>query len=143
MLNHRAFSRHYRTKHANPQNRYNICKYCDGNFSSFNHLLIHIKAFHEPDQKLEEKHYLCDVCGKVFETNRMLLSHKQMHKERTMQCTICLRKFHTKRQLEKHLPVHDRKKSYYKCTVRKILFNYRIKRNLFVCFCRNVRQYSI
>ncbi|XP_034838824.2 zinc finger protein 468-like isoform X2 [Maniola hyperantus] len=98
---------HYKLVHVRKSQHY--CEQCDKHFINGFALRTHKKFVHEKNEKPKNK--ICDLCGRGFHTNRMLINHKRTHTgERPHKCSYCLatfaqdfaRKTHEKSQ-HKHL----------------------------------------
>lgn len=51
--------------------------------------------------------FKCDKCGKAFQTEELLASHKAKAKSRPFCCALCCHGFWTENQLQQHLAWHD------------------------------------
>ncbi|CAH1130413.1 unnamed protein product [Ceutorhynchus assimilis] len=95
------------------------CKICKKIFASRggleNHLILHQK---EP----KEKRFLCTYCGKGFNTNSQLVSHRRTHTDqRPFECCLCEKKFKQKSAYNNHQLMHTGEKSH-QCTICQRLF---------------------
>lgn len=63
------------------------------------------------------KEYLCDACGKGFQTEHNLAIHKMSvsHQEPTFQCPDCPKKFVSAGHLKRHSDIHQNNK--YVCEI--------------------------
>ncbi|XP_070692005.1 zinc finger protein 91 isoform X1 [Pempheris klunzingeri] len=108
--------------------KYVSCLDCGEQFSSTGALLAHKKVCLEV--KLESKQemqttaevsptlsrlsehtaiclFKCDKCGKAFQTEEQLRTHKTKAKSRPYCCALCCHGFWTENQLQQHLAWHD------------------------------------
>ncbi|XP_060069422.1 uncharacterized protein LOC132549501 [Ylistrum balloti] len=84
------------------------CFTCDKVFSTPFRLQIHRKE-HSSGQ------YVCNVCGKCYLQERVLLRHiNQMHKNK-FPCTECQEMFKSRRQREEHMAIKHNLPSLFKC----------------------------
>ncbi|XP_039762847.1 zinc finger protein 62 homolog isoform X1 [Pararge aegeria] len=98
---------HYKLIHVRKSQHY--CELCDKHFINGYAIRTHKKFVHEKYEKPKNK--ICDICGRGFHTNRVLINHKRTHTgERPHKCSYCpaafaqnvARKTHEKTQ-HKHL----------------------------------------
>ncbi|XP_052746119.1 zinc finger protein 28 isoform X2 [Bicyclus anynana] len=98
---------HYKLVHVRKSQHY--CELCDKHFINGYAIRTHKKFVHEKYEKPKNK--ICDICGRGFHTNRVLINHKRTHTgERPHKCSYCsaafaqnvARKTHEKTQ-HKHL----------------------------------------
>ncbi|XP_069364602.1 PR domain zinc finger protein 5-like isoform X2 [Maniola hyperantus] len=103
---------HYKLVHVRKSEHY--CELCDKHYINGYALRTHKKFVHEKYEKPKNK--ICDICGRGFHTNRVLINHKRTHTgERPHKCSYCpaafaqnvARKTHEKTQ-HKHL-LHELK----------------------------------
>ncbi|XP_045783367.1 zinc finger protein 567-like isoform X2 [Maniola jurtina] len=103
---------HYKLVHVRKSQHY--CEVCDKHFINGYAIRTHKKFVHEKYEKPKNK--ICDICGRGFHTNRVLINHKRTHTgERPHKCSYCpaafaqnvARKTHEKTQ-HKHL-LHELK----------------------------------
>ncbi|XP_045541303.1 zinc finger protein OZF-like [Papilio machaon] len=77
---------HYKLVHMKESKHY--CEICNKYFISGYSLRTHRKSVHE--RKYPPKNKICDICGKGFNTNRILNNHKRTHTgEKPFQCSYC------------------------------------------------------
>jgi len=63
----------------------------------------------------EERDVQCRMCGKMFITNKKLMSHyTRLHKKKKLRCQYCSKLFHQKKDLKMHERVHTDARPY-KC----------------------------
>ncbi|XP_013141787.1 PREDICTED: zinc finger protein 254-like [Papilio polytes] len=77
---------HYKLFHMKKSKHY--CEICNKYFISAFSLRNHRKGVHE--KKYPPKDKICDVCGRGFRANRILIHHKRTHTgEKPHQCAYC------------------------------------------------------
>ncbi|XP_029724064.2 zinc finger protein 454 [Aedes albopictus] len=52
---------------------------------------------------------VCEVCHKVFKTNKQLFNHRRIHKPKKHRCTSCRKSFVRREHLDKHIKMHNAK----------------------------------
>ncbi|KAK7069091.1 hypothetical protein SK128_004561 [Halocaridina rubra] len=105
-FNHRgAFQDHLQ---SHQENRDYSCNYCRASFKAYNQVTRHIRAVH-----LNDKRFVCDICGMQHMTGSNLNSHMKNHDNMlsspySYQCTGCEAKFRGFQGLTMHMRVvHD------------------------------------
>ncbi|VEN42360.1 unnamed protein product [Callosobruchus maculatus] len=66
------------------------------------------------DDKINEKSFICEVCGQTFEKKRLLTNHMKIHSfaRSLFLCNYCDKSFTQKVSLLRHLPIHTGEKPY-------------------------------
>lgn len=90
---------HYNLYHAKQSKHY--CELCDKYFSNGYGLRKHKMHVHLKVSRIKDK--MCDLCGRGFATNRILLNHRRTHTgERPYQCPFCSAAFTQKQAMQSH-----------------------------------------
>nr|XP_027207025.1 uncharacterized protein LOC113800449 isoform X3 [Penaeus vannamei] len=81
------------------------CTYCDATFKTYKHVACHIRAVH-----LNDKRFICDVCGAQHMTGANLKTHMKKHKDLSSlpyayHCTSCEAAFRGAEGLAVHVRV--------------------------------------
>ncbi|CAH0730994.1 unnamed protein product, partial [Brenthis ino] len=77
---------HYNLIHVQRSKYY--CELCDKYFANGYSIRTHKKFVHDKTEKPRDK--ICNICGRGFFTNRVLINHKRTHTgERPHQCSYC------------------------------------------------------
>ncbi|XP_064111128.1 uncharacterized protein LOC135218610 isoform X3 [Macrobrachium nipponense] len=81
------------------------CKYCGITFKTYKHVACHIRAVH-----LNDKRFICDLCGSRHMTGTNLKKHTETHKgiellPYTHQCMMCNSMFRGSKGLIAHMKV--------------------------------------
>lgn len=81
------------------------CKYCDAAFKTYKHVACHIRAVH-----LEDKRFICDICGVRHMTGANLKTHMKKHKnisalQYAFHCSSCDANFRGINGLSAHMKV--------------------------------------
>ena len=79
------------------------CQDCGKMFAK-KHLKTHIQQKHT---SIWERRYKCDICGKGFVTNRVLLDHRNVHTgEKPHACNLCSARFASRANMYAHMKSH-------------------------------------
>jgi len=82
-----------------------ICHYCGRVLCGTSQLKVHIATVH-----MEERSYLCDICGKAFKTPHYVRIHKRIHTgEKPYVCEMCGKGFINKNRMTCHMKKHGPK----------------------------------
>ena len=84
---------HLRIHSAQPY----FCSKCDMRFEESSGLNEHIESH------INTKRYRCAYCGHPFLSRRLLLEHRQQHKNRHFECPVCVKVWPLARAMKKHL----------------------------------------
>lgn len=97
---HTYMMNHYRHVHKNQSKHY--CSQCDRHFLNRTRFVEHMRYNHEGAKR--EKNKLCNVCGRGFATNRILVNHIRTHSgERPFECEYCSARFTQKHSMLSHV----------------------------------------
>ncbi|CAH1642759.1 unnamed protein product [Spodoptera littoralis] len=90
---------HYRLFHTDKTKHY--CELCDKYFVNGFGIRTHFKNVHQKIPKPKDK--ICDLCGRGFHTNRILVNHRRTHTgERPHKCQYCPAAFAQKTAMMTH-----------------------------------------
>ncbi|KAK3606063.1 hypothetical protein CHS0354_006408 [Potamilus streckersoni] len=77
--------------------------------------LLQVSKIEEANDVMKEdveSKFICDICGKVYQSNSGLKLHMDRHQEeKPFSCNICSRDYQSKNLLQEHLKIHQKKKS--------------------------------
>ncbi|XP_072014046.1 uncharacterized protein [Amphiura filiformis] len=93
---------HIEAVHFKSKPRPYKCTYCDKSF-----LHKGEKRYHEKLRHLNERPFVCEVCGKSFKENNELVKHNYTHTgERPYACHLCKYRCRRADYLSKHIRIH-------------------------------------
>lgn len=78
------------------------CKICQKQLYNKDEYDIH-QFYHVPNPKPKDAIFICDICGRGFQTERYLTSHLKQHTTDPHNCLICNKEFENSTRLEVHL----------------------------------------
>merc|ERR1719362_36575 len=96
-----------------------FCEICGRSFNYKNTLSNHIKTTH----KVSENQ--CDLCGKIYATERKLKLHKQDLHNKVIKCDNCDKLFGSRTRLKFHVSYSHDKSKPFECTVCFKRFNFK------------------
>ncbi|KAL3863197.1 hypothetical protein ACJMK2_004963 [Sinanodonta woodiana] len=77
--------------------------------------LLQVSKIEEANEVMKDdvqSKFICDICGKVYQSNSGLKLHMDRHQEdKPFSCNICSRDYQSKNLLQEHLKIHQKKKS--------------------------------
>nr|XP_053635887.1 zinc finger protein 816-like [Cherax quadricarinatus] len=81
------------------------CNYCDAAFKTYKHVACHIRAVH-----LNDKRFICDLCGSRHMTGSNLKAHMKIHRDisklpHAFHCSVCKATFRGFGGLSVHMRV--------------------------------------
>ncbi|XP_045501010.1 zinc finger protein 184-like isoform X2 [Colias croceus] len=80
----------------------------------------HFRKYHPDKEYPVEKRHICDVCGKGFMTNALLMFHKRTHSAvKAFKCGECGKAFHNRVNLLTHGRVHSERRPHVCCACGK------------------------
>ncbi|XP_045456165.1 zinc finger protein 879-like [Melitaea cinxia] len=90
---------HYKLVHVRQSKHY--CDICDKYFITGYAIRTHKKFVHDKLEKPKDK--ICEICGRGFFTNRVLINHKRTHTgERPFTCSYCPAAFAQRSAMKTH-----------------------------------------
>lgn len=90
-----------------------VCPICSERFKQRQGLTEHMKQLHSSNDEPPSKAFKCNVCYKLFETSKILQSHKESHgtSNNFVVCEICGSMFRNNSQLSRHKIRHEPKET--------------------------------
>lgn len=110
----RALHEHLKKIHKFPKTKpsiktfHRICPTCGKIYTNKNSFYDHLRIKH-PKFSPESLRVACDLCGKSFKRQHLLLKHRKTHERLKESCPICFRAFHDPERLRFHMNEHENK----------------------------------
>lgn len=112
----RALQEHLRKIHnlskTNVKVFHRICPSCGKVYTNKNSFYDHLRMKH-PKSSPESLMVSCEMCGKSFGRQHLLLKHKKTHERSKETCPFCFRVFYDEDKLRSHLKEHESKKEFH------------------------------
>lgn len=102
-----ALKRHEeQVHHAKGKSRSNSCRTCGKRFRHASYARFHERHVHASGG-VDDRLFVCDVCGKGFFTSSSLTTHRRTHSgDRPYACSICQKRFYQLGAVREHEKIH-------------------------------------
>lgn len=139
----RALNEHLKKIHKFPKQNssiktfHRICQTCGKIYTNKNSFYDHVRIKH-PKLSPESLRVTCDLCGKDFERQHLLLKHRKTHESPKESCPICFRIFYDHDKFMVHMSEHENKQEFCCKFCPKVYTNkFSLKNHCQVCHSGN------